>query len=290
MLAERIANIGEHRRVVAAIVGQLFDEEAARSQMTRNQIRILRRHHNHHLVRAIVVGDVHGPLDFRRELHHLVTTRPDCQHRHFRNGRIVGQFPIHRIEPVHAGHKLFDPDDTASGQCNPFAGAVSSQHICTHAQARQKAVHRPVRGQNRFGCPFDLPQSRFGGFFFLIAEKRRRKNIGAGCRTIRPLDGPIRRLEARPHLREVQAKVRQHIDVLRTFTGKQQRHLAATNFRTAEIVDSLSVLDLRAIRTSQTLRRPGKFFRKIIHRGGDDREPVACLAQRGVTGVGNVTE
>ena len=115
MLAQRIANIGEHRRVVSAIVGKLFDEEAARSQMTRNQIRILRRHHDHHLMRAIVVGDVHRPLDFRRELHHLVTTRPDRQHRHLLNGRVVSQVPIHRIEPVHAGHKLFDLNDAGGG-------------------------------------------------------------------------------------------------------------------------------------------------------------------------------
>ena len=143
--------------MVSAIVGELLHKDPSRPEVLDDWVGVLWLHDDHYLMRTVVIGNMDVPVDLGSEPGHLFTACADCQHGHPWDSDVLGEFAIHPVESVHTGHELVDVDYAGSGYGDPFAAAVSSDHVRLDTQSPQQRKHRPVCGKNRFNGPLDLP-------------------------------------------------------------------------------------------------------------------------------------
>ena len=106
--AQRLANIRERRRVVAAIVREFFRENSPRLHVSQNPIGIFRFDHNHHLIRAVIIRDVNRTVDFIDESGDFFPSGAERQHDHWRYRLVFGKPAVHVIQAAHASQQFTD--------------------------------------------------------------------------------------------------------------------------------------------------------------------------------------
>ena len=73
----------------------------------------------------------------------------------------------------------------------------------------------------------------------------------------------IDEIEMGPNLRKVHAQVREHVDVLRSFTGKHEDNLAVGAQWLLEVVNARPFLDLLTVRIRESFGRVFQFLEQI---------------------------
>ncbi len=230
VLLERDADVGERRRVVAAVERQRHADRAERGQAFLHLRDVGDAAVQHDLVAAVVHRHLHVAALLREVAVDLLRRqRADGKQRADRDLARLQQLVVDRVVLADAVGQFLRRArrvGAAGGQRRGFAGTVAEHDVGLDAERGQQLVHGHAADEHRFGTDvhrmqpvFELGAAR--GVDFAAGEH----DVGArlpGGQAVQAAP------EIQPvlHLVEAQRELGEHVRVLRAFAGEQERELA----------------------------------------------------------------